>query len=272
MHASSPPSVDRTTQPNDSLNLPVRRLRNVVESIRTVRVVADVAYHPFEAFLSRRALTVTGSKLGDLGGQSLSALSFMLKYDPTTAPTQPAHFIMSDVVAYFTPSGSKEVSLWQDAVNEVLNLVSVFLYATNYYAVSPTCNSYAELLHAQDSSLGGALVGAASSGAFFAAFLYSLWVVSGRGFKGALSFSALCPVVGNCLYAYALTAGGMGCAYVGRILVGMGSCEVVNRLLITRTSTKSNLTSSCARFVAAGAIGMSAGPFMAALLDTFAGR
>ena len=79
-------------------------------------------------------------------------------------------------------------------------------------------------------------------------------------------------MIGNCLYSYALTVELMSYAYAGRLLVGLGSCEVVNRLLITKTSTASNLTSSCARFVAAGAVGMSAGPFVASLLDAFAGR
>ncbi|GMH52102.1 hypothetical protein TL16_g01156 [Triparma laevis f. inornata] len=267
---TSPPKTNRETSQN--LNLPVRRLRNVVESIRTVRVVADVAYHPFEAFLSRRALTVTGSKLGDLGGQSLSALSFMLKYDPTTASTQPAQFILEDMIEYTDQKdGHKFISTFQDTVNEIMNLASIFLYTTNYYIISPTSNSYAELLKAPDSSFGGALVGASSSSAFFAAFLYSVWMLHGN-FKSALSFSAFCPIIGNVLYSYALTIESLQTAYIGRLLVGLGSCEVCNRLFITNTSTKSNLTSACARFVAASAVGMSAGPFIASLLDAFAGR
>ncbi|GMH89244.1 hypothetical protein TrVE_jg3157 [Triparma verrucosa] len=272
IHSShtSPPKASRET--SQHLNLPVRRLRNVVESIRTVRVVADVAYHPFEAFLSRRALTITGSKLGDLGGQSLSALSFMLKYDPTTAPTQPAQFILEDMIEYTdSKTNQKFISMFQDTINEIINLASIFLYTTNYYIISPTSNSYAELLKAPDSSFGGALVGASSSSAFLAAFLYSVWMLHGN-FKSALSFSAFCPIVGNVLYSYALTNESLQTAYVGRLLVGLGSCEVCNRLFITNTSTKSNLTSACARFVAASAVGMSAGPFIASLLDAFAGR
>ena len=56
------------------------------------------------------------------------------------------------------------------------------------------------------------------------------------------------------------------------MLVGLGSCEVCNRQFITQTIDKLKITSACAKFVAASAVGMSAGPFLASILDEFAGR
>lgn len=58
----------------------------------------------------------------------------------------------------------------------------------------------------------------------------------------------------------------------GRILVGLGSAEVVNRQLIAACVSYNHLTSASAYFVAAGAVGMSIGPLLAAILDIFAGR
>eukprot|EP00520_Triparma_pacifica_P017458 CAMPEP_0118635890 /NCGR_PEP_ID=MMETSP0785-20121206/2318_1 /TAXON_ID=91992 /ORGANISM="Bolidomonas pacifica, Strain CCMP 1866" /LENGTH=1136 /DNA_ID=CAMNT_0006526955 /DNA_START=277 /DNA_END=3683 /DNA_ORIENTATION=+ len=252
---------------SDTPNFPVQRLKNCVSSIQTVRLAADIAYNPFELFLSRRALTVTGSRLGDLGGSSLEALTFLLKYDPSTAPMEKASKFWSSVEDAEDPN---ELAIMkQSAINEYVNLLSIFLYTTNYYIISPTSSSYAELLRAGDSAFGSALVGATSSSAFFAAFLYSFWLRQKLSFKAALLLSALAPILGNVLYAYALTLDSLNVAYVGRLFVGLGSAEVCNRQFIALSIDKTRITSACARFVAASAIGMSAGPFMAAIIDQY---
>jgi hypothetical protein len=127
---------------------------------------------PQEAFLSRQALTQTGSKLGDLSSPSLDALTFLLKYDPATAPTLPASAYWSEGGALSpSPDAAFSSPKNQSFANELLNLSSVLLYTTNYYIVSPTANSYAEILHAADASYGGALVGVASTAAICGAFL-----------------------------------------------------------------------------------------------------
>jgi hypothetical protein len=278
-----PPPRLASRDPSTVVLLPIDKLRNTVSSITTVRLVADIAYHPFEAFLSRRALTITGNKLGDMGGASVDALAFLLKYDPATAPYTPASEMWT--AASHNPnlpnSGETMPSLdspfdspaRQAEVNEILNLLSVFLYTTNYYIVSPTANSFAELLHAPNSSFGGALVGAASTSAFIAAFVYSLWVCHFQfSFKSALLFSAGAATIGNALYGFALTNESMSTAYLGRFLVGFGSAEVANRLFISNFVSKRDITRSCAKFVAASALGMSVGPLLAGILDSRAGR
>ena len=254
----------------DTTDFPVQRLKNCVSSIQTVRLAAEVAYNPFELFLSRRALTVTGSKLGDLGGSSLEALAFLLKYDPSTAPIE-------DASRFWSPDENLSdldqlARFKQNIINEYINLLSIFLYTTNYYIISPTSDSYAELLRAGDSSFGPALVGAASSSAFVAAFLYAFFLKQKLPFKAAFIMSAVAPILGNVLYAYALTIESLNVAYFGRLLVGLGSAEVCNRQFISLSMDKTRVTSACARFVAASAIGMSVGPLLAAVLDQYAGR
>ena len=64
----------------------------------------------------------------------------------------------------------------------------------------------------------------------------------------------------------------MQVAFWGRILVGFGSAEVVNRQLISACVSFQSMTAASALFVAAGAIGMSVGPLLAAILDLMAGR
>jgi len=147
---------------------------------------------------------------------------------------------------------------------------SYFIFQINYYIVAPTANHYAIRLD-MDGAYGATLVGASSLAAIFAAFLYSWWYTV-FSFRSALIFSALCPCVGNLLYALAISYRSMPMAMFGRLLVGFGSAEVVNRQLISACVSFDAITSACAYFVAASAAGMSIGPLMAAVLDMSAGR
>jgi hypothetical protein len=140
----------------------------------------------------------------------------------------------------------------------------------NYYIVAPTANRYAILL-GTNGAFGATLVGASSLAAIFAAFLYSFWYTK-SSFRSALFFSALLPCLGNLLYGLAISFNSMQVAFWGRILVGFGSAEVVNRQLISACVSFRSMTAASALFVAAGAIGMSVGPLLAAILDMTAGR
>lgn len=139
----------------------------------------------------------------------------------------------------------------------------------NYYIIAPTANHYALLL-GTDGAFGSTLIGASSLSALFAAFLYSYWYTK-SSFRSALLFSAICPCLGNLLYAAAISYESMAIAISGRIMVGFGSAEVVNRQLISACVSFSSMTRACALFVAAGAIGMGLGPLMAAVLEYMAG-
>jgi hypothetical protein len=71
------------------------------------------------------------------------------------------------------------------------------------------------------------------------------------------------------MYSVALSMKSMKIALIGRILVGFGSAEVVNRQLISACVHFNYMTKASAAFVVAGAAGMSVGPLLAALLVTF---
>ncbi len=157
-----------------------------------------------------------------------------------------------------------------DMISMVLNLFSILLYTINYYIVAPTANHYASIL-GTDGAFGATLIGASSFSALFAAFLYSLWYTK-SSFKSALIFSTVCPLVGNLIYAMAISYKSMGMAISGRILCGFGSAEVVNRQLISACVDFKQMTRASAFFVAFGAMGMSIGPLIAAILDGTAGR
>jgi hypothetical protein len=157
-----------------------------------------------------------------------------------------------------------------DTVSMVINLLSVLLYTINYYIVAPTANHYASIL-GTDGAFGATLIGASSFSAIFAAFLYSLWYTK-ASFRSVLIFSTICPLVGNLVYALAISYRSMPMAIAGRVLCGFGSAEVVNRQLISTCISFRKITRASAYFVAFSAMGMSIGPLMAAILDSTAGR
>lgn len=157
-----------------------------------------------------------------------------------------------------------------DTASMILNLLSTSLCTINYHVVSPNANHHARQLKA-DGSFGATLIGASSFSAFFAAFCCSLWC-TGSSFKPALIFSTVCPLLGNIPCSLAISYESMAMAMVGRILCRFGSAEVLNRQLTSTCVDFNGMTKACALFVAAGAIGMSVGPLLAAILDIMSGR
>jgi MFS family permease len=157
-------------------------------------------------------------------------------------------------------------------VSLAINLVSVLLYTIGYYVVAPNANHYAIDL-GYEGAFGATLIGASSFAALFGAFLYSFWYTQ-HSFKSALIFSSLCPLLGNLLYSLAVSfhKHGMPMALCGRFLCGFGSAEVVNRQIISTCVSFEKMTRASAFFVAAGAVGMSAGPLLGSIFDLTAGR
>jgi len=157
-----------------------------------------------------------------------------------------------------------------DSKTLTINLLSTLLYTVNYYIVAPNANRYAVLL-GQDGAYGATLIGASSFAALFAAFVYSFWYTK-ASFRSALIFSSLCALIGNLLYALAISYESMSMALWGRILCGFGSAEVVNRQLISTCVSFERLTRASAFFVAVGAAGMSIGPLLGSIFDMISGR
>jgi hypothetical protein len=262
------------------------RFQCTVSSIHTLRDFALRVNEPYQVFLSNKAMILTGHDPGGLERTAQKALALLVRFQPDSLLLM-NESDLRDWEKRLMKKTLRTLAADHDAsigdlnldleswggVNSrsmIINLMSTLLYTVNYYIVAPTANHYAILL-GTDGAFGATLVGASSFAAIFAAFLYSLWYTK-SSFRSALLMSAVCPCLGNLLYAVAISYQSIQIAIWGRILVGFGSAEVVNRQLISACVSFRNMTHASALFVAAGAIGMSVGPLLAAILDMVSGR
>ena len=287
---------DASVQMNMIYDESILRFKCVIDCIDILREYANTVNEPFNAFLSRHALIVTGRDLGGIPSIKQRALEILLAFDPDTV----LYMEKSDLMEWqqkcwnysFTSAGNKMRTTSFDLINEdqlgiktadtslawggsdsismFLNFMSIFLYTVNYYIAAPTANRYAIYLHA-DGALGSTLIGASSAAAIFGAFIYSWWYTR-FSFKSVLLFSSFSAFIGNTLYALALSFNSMKIAIIGRLFVGLGSAEVVNRQMISSSVHFKHMTKASAQFVVYGAIGMSIGPLVAGILDSVAGR
>mmetsp|Transcript_20827 Transcript_20827/g.43050 ORF Transcript_20827/g.43050 Transcript_20827/m.43050 type:complete len:927 (-) Transcript_20827:3882-6662(-) len=272
-----------------SRNIPLLRFECTIASIHALMEFAKDVSRPFQVFLSRKAMIGTGKDRGDMGSADKIAVNLLLAFDPdfildlserelcdwyrrATGKEKPGKQATHKKTASFVDfTVGEDLKKWggADAISMNINLMSTLLYTVGYYIVAPTANHYAILL-GHDGAYGATLIGSTSFSALFAAFIYSAW--SRKSFWSALTFSALCPFVGNLMYAIAITYDSMAMALFGRVLCGFGSAEVVNRQFISSCVSYVNMTKASALFVSVSAVGMSIGPLIAALLDMSAGR
>lgn len=274
------------------------RFKCSIDCIDILREYANVVNQPFPAFLSRQAMIVTGYDLGGIEGMKQKALEVLLTFNPDTIlfmdKLDLSEWQQRCWQYTFTSAGNKMRKTSFDLMDEknvagsgalqdrklswggvdassmTLNLMSILLYTINYYIVAPTAHTYAHHLGARR-ALGSTLIGASSFAALFSALLYSFWH-SKFSYKSAFIFSSLCPIVGNALYAIALSKKSFRLALLGRVLVGFGSAEVLNRQLVSSCVHVTYMTKASVLFVVVGALGMSIGPLLASILDTIAGR
>jgi hypothetical protein len=148
-------------------------------------------------------------------------------------------------------------------MSNVLNLMSTFLYMTNYYIVAPTSGSYAQKLGG-DVSSSSLIIGMTPVAALVSTVLYSWW--TSYSYKSALVFASTCSLLGNIMYAMGLPCNSLTYVLVGRLLNGFGSARSINRRYVADTFSKEDRTAASAAFVTAGALGMAAGPAVASAL------
>lgn len=146
-------------------------------------------------------------------------------------------------------------------ISSFLNLLSTFLYMTNYYIIAPTSGHYAYRLGSTE-AMAGIIIGMTPNAALVATVLYGWW--SNYSYKPALLFAATSSVAGNVFYALALHHHSLTMIMVGRFLNGFGSARSINRRFIADTFSRNDRTAASAAFVTAGALGMAAGPAIAA--------
>ena len=264
------------------------RFECTISSIHTLMEFSHDAGRPFEVFISRRAMINTGKDQGELGNAEKKALALLLEFEPDFIldmnESELRNWYIRATSRKRTVGDGKKSSAFidfayaetgkkwggVDTMSMIINLMSTLFYTVNYYIIAPTANHYAILL-GLDGAFGATIIGASSFSAIFAAFFYSVWYTR-SSFWSALAFSAFCPFVGNLLYSVAITYDSMKLALFGRVLVGFGSAEVVNRQLISACVSYQTMTKASALFVSVSAAGMSVGPLIAAILDMTAGR
>lgn len=166
-----------------------------------------------------------------------------------------------DVVSFHEDEDARKIP---SSFSNFLNLMSTFLYMTNYYIVAPASNTYAEKL-GSDPSIAGMIIGATPIAALVSTLLYSWW--TSYSYKSALVFASTCSGLGNILYAAGLPCQSLTLVMAGRLLNGFGSARSINRRYIADTFSREDRTAASAAFVTAGALGMAAGPLMASLLN-----
>lgn len=149
-------------------------------------------------------------------------------------------------------------------VSRAINMLCTFLYMTNYYIVAPTSGDYAAALGGE-AALSGVIVGMTPIASLVSAVLYSWW--ANRSYKAPLVFATVCLVVGNLLYGLALNCDSIAMAIAGRLLNGFGGARAINRRYIADNYSREERTQASALFVTASALGMAAGPALAAALD-----
>ena len=151
----------------------------------------------------------------------------------------------------------------RQVISSLLNLASTFLYMTNYYIIAPTSGQYAMRLGSTP-ALAGIIIGMTPNAALVATVLYAWW--SNYSYKSAILFAAMCSLMGNVCYAMALSHRSLALVMLGRFLNGFGSARSINRRFIADNFSKRQRTAASADFVTAGALGMAAGPAIAAVL------
>ncbi|KAI9916894.1 hypothetical protein PsorP6_017801 [Peronosclerospora sorghi] len=142
-----------------------------------------------------------------------------------------------------------------------LNMLNTFLYMSNYYIVAPSSSKYAAKLGAE-ASMSGVIVGMTPVASLASAVLYSWW--ANHSYKGSLSFATLCLILGNLLYGLALSYDSVAMALTGRMLNGFGGARAINRRYIADNYSREERTQASALFVTSSALGMAAGPALAA--------
>ena len=153
------------------------------------------------------------------------------------------------------------------ASNLFLNVLSAFLYIVSIYAPISTAGEYAKSLGGT-SSMSGLLIGGASFAGIFSAPVYSK-LANDNNFKPSLITASSICLLGNLVYACAATFKSVWLAVAGRCIIGLGGARAINRRYISDCAPIADILKRNAEFVTASAIGMSAGPALAFLVNHF---
>jgi predicted MFS family arabinose efflux permease len=241
--------------------------------LRVVTTTAITTKHPHDALLLHHKLSMHSNQCSitsrnePLLGKIYAARS-RLKHS-----TKYVQVVAAQALMMFDDEGEddsrdlqREETTRGQQISSFLNLCSTFLYLTNYYIVAPTSGQYADKLGSTE-AMAGIIIGMTPNAALIATVLYGWW--SNYSYKSALIFAAGCSMMGNVFYALALHQDSFTFVIIGRFFNGFGSARSINRRFIADTYSRSERTVASAQFVTAGALGMAAGPAIAAILGRF---
>jgi len=225
-----------------------RHIRNMsLSSQQHHEIFMSKMPHPDDAVLARIYAARRRLKQSSEFSEMLAATALLA---PGEVPSRSDSFDESDLI-------------FLSAMANTLNLLSTFLYMTNYYIIVPTAGSYAAKLGSSP-SYSSMLVGMTPTAALFSTLLYSWW--TSYSYKSALIFASSCSVAGNIFYMAGIPYNSLTFVLIGRFLNGFGSARSINRRYIADSYSHAERTAASAIFVAAGALGMAAGPGIASIL------
>jgi len=156
-----------------------------------------------------------------------------------------------------------------------LNSASMVLFLVNYYCVVPVAHIHSTQLGSVSSS--ALLIGAANVTAILSTSVHALLASKRKSFtkkhldvsfyRIPLIVSALFPLIGNILYSLSVKKKSLEMALVGRLLVGLGSAEVLNRRLVSTVLPKESVNAEVASLVKRSMLAVTAGLLIGALVD-----
>ena len=161
----------------------------------------------------------------------------------------------------------------------IINRLSVFLYAANYYIAHSTSNLFVVRTGAHPAHA-ASVIGASSVGALIGACYQVrglaiqnesvlLTSISLDFFRKCFLFAAFYPVVGNIIHALAVTWDSIPLAVFGRMWIGFGSIEILNRQLLNNHLRPIQVVPESANLVISQIYGVIFGLLLGAFLALF---
>ena len=149
-------------------------------------------------------------------------------------------------------------------LNNTLNLLSNAIYFMNFFIIIPSVNKYLKAL-GYDESLSGILV---ALGPLCGAMMTMVYTrIVDRSIKFVLLCAALTGLLGNLMYALALTADSVWLLIVGRLVCGFATCTCATRYFLTKYYGSKVITAANAELTTATALGAAVAPLIAAGLS-----
>ena len=156
-----------------------------------------------------------------------------------------------------------------------LNTSSMVLFLVNYYCIVPVAHIHSIELGASSGS--ALLIGAVNVTSILSASVHALLASKRKSFakkhmdvsffRLPLIISALFPLIGNILYSLSVNREDFKMALIGRLLIGLGSAEVLNRRLVSTIMPKESVNAEVASMVKKSMLAMTVGLLMGSLVD-----